>query len=145
MTSIPEVLDALTAIWKTAQPAGLRADQVHDGPVVEYIGTEGVAVGASAEDLSVEFSLPSTDLGGGYGERASITCLAWAGSGDTRMKPLRDRVDAVVDALEQALAADRTLGGVVARAEIASGVLSQQQTGRGALVRAEVRVNVTRF
>jgi hypothetical protein len=145
MTAIPEVLDALTAIWKTAQPAGLRPDQVHDGPVVEYVGTEGVAVGASAEDISVEFALPGADLGGGSGERANVVCLVWAGSGDTICKPLRDRVDAVIDALDQAIADDRSLGGVVSHAWLTSGALSQLQTGRGALVRAEIRVTVTRL
>jgi hypothetical protein len=145
MTAIPEVLDALTAIWRDASPAGLRPDQVHDGPVVEYVGTEGVAVGASAEDLSVEFAQPGADLGGGSGEQATVTCLVWAGSGDTTMKPLRDRVDAVLDALETALAADRTLRGAVSHAWLTSGVLSQLQTGSGALVRAEIRVSVTRL
>jgi hypothetical protein len=145
MTAIPEVLDALTAIWKTAQPAGLRPNQVYDGPVVEYVGTEGVAVGASAEDVSVEFAQPATDVGGGSGERATVTCLVWAGSGDTVFKPLRDRVDAVIDALEQALSADRSLGDVVSHAWLTSGTVSQLQTGRGALVRAEIRVTVTRL
>lgn len=145
MTAIPEVLDRLTAIWQAAQPAGLRPDQVHDGPVTQYVGTEGVAVGASAEDLSVELTQPASDVGGGQGERATVTCMIWSGSGSTTFKPLRDRVDAIQDALEQALATDRTLGGVVSYAELTSGAWSQLQTGNGALVRAEIRVAVTRF
>jgi len=146
VTAIPEVLDALTAIWRTAQPAGLRPDQVHDGPPAgEYTGTEGVAVGASVQDNGVEFTAPAADIGGGSGEEATVTCMAWAGSGDTKMKPLRDRVDAVLDALEQALAEDRTLRGAVSSAWLTSGALVQQQTGRGALVTAEFRINVTRF
>lgn len=146
MTAIPEVLDALTAIWRDAQPAGLRPDQVFDGPIAgEEVGTEGVSVGASTEDLSVEFTQPGADIGGGSGERATVTCLVWSGSGDTAMKPLRDRVDAILDALETALAADRSLRGAVSHAWLTSGALSQLQTGRGALVRAEIRVTVTRL
>lgn len=145
MTAIPEVLDALTAIWRTALPAGLRADQVFDGPPAgEYVGTEGVAVGASIQDNAVEFTQPAADVGGGSAERISVTCLAWSGSGDTAMKPRRDRVDEILGALEQTLSVDRTLGGVVSTAWLTSGALVQQQN-RGALVTAEFRISVTRF
>jgi hypothetical protein len=145
MTAIPEVLDALTAIWRTAQPAGLRTDQVHDGPATEYAGTEGVGVGASIQDNGVEWTEPAADVGGGSAQRITVTCLVWSGSGDTTFKARRDRVDAILDALEQTVAADRSLGGAVSTAWLTSGALVQEQTGRGALVRAEVRLTVTRF
>lgn len=144
MSAVPEVLDALVTAWRNAQDlAGLRPDQVYDGPSVSYVGTEGVAVGASREDNAVEFTYPAAGLGSAA-DRFTITCLAWSGSGDPTMKPRRARVDAILDALEQRLAEDRTLGGVVSQAWITGGSLVQEQN-RGALVTAEFRVSVTRF
>lgn len=148
MSVIPEVLDALVAAWgaaaQTGNLAGLRRDQVYDGPPVTQAGTEGVAVGASVEDNAVEFTAPPSAMDGTTQDQFTITCLAWSGSGDTTFKPRRDQVDAVLDALELALSADRTLGGVVSTAWITSGNWTQTQAS-GALVTCEFRVDFTRF
>lgn len=145
MTAIPEVLDALVAAWRNAQDlAGLRPNQVYDGPSVSYVGTEGVAVGTSREDNAVDFTWPGADLAGGSADRFTIPCLAWSGSGDVAMSPRRARVDLILDALEQHLAQDRTLRGVVSNAWITGGSLTQEING-GALVTVEFRVSVTRF
>lgn len=144
MTAIPEVLDALVAVWRNTQDlADLRPDQVYDGPPVTYIGTEGVSVGASRKDDSVEFTYPPSALDS-TGDRFTISCMAWSGSGDVDMKPRRDRVDAILDALERNLAVDRSLGGVVDQAWIVGGSITQEQD-RGALVIAEFRIQARRF
>lgn len=144
MTAIPEVLDALVTLWRSADNlAGLRPDQVYDGPPITYLGTEGVSVGASRKDDSVEFTLPSAGLGS-TGDRFTISCMAWSGSGDTAMKPRRDRVNEILDGLERYLEQDRSLGGVVDTAWIVGGSFSQEQN-RGALVVADFRIHATRF
>lgn len=145
MSMIPEVLDALVALWRDGAPAGLRADQVFDGPPAgEYVGTEGVAVGASVQDNAVEFTARPADLGWQRSaERCTVPCLVWSGSGDTAMKPHRARVDQILEALDQALVDDRTLGGAVSRIQLVSGALVQQQTGTGALVTVEASLQVS--
>jgi hypothetical protein len=144
VSAIPEVLDALVSVWRnTPDLAGLRPDQIFDGPPATYVGTEGVAVGASIRDESVEFTYPAAGLDS-TGDRFTISCLAWSGSGDTRMKTHRDRVDAILDALESHLDQDRTLGGVVDTAWIVAGSFTQEQN-RGALVTAEFRIQARRF
>jgi hypothetical protein len=60
------------------------------------------------------------------------------------MKTHRDRVDAILDALESHLDQDRTLGGVVDTAWIVAGSFTQEQN-RGALVTAEFRIQARRF
>lgn len=147
MSTIPEVLDALAAKWQTDPPAGLRPDQVFDGPPASaYVGTEGVAVGASLDDDDiVAFTRSVADLRGGAREQYPVTCLAWCGSGDTATKPRRDRVVAIVEALEASLATDLTLGGLVSRVWLASGAFQQRQTGRGVLVTAQFQLDVTRL
>lgn len=145
MTAIPEVLDALVTRWRTAQDlSGLRPDQVHDGPPTTYVGNEGVAVGASRNDNAIEFAQSATDVAGGQADRFRVTCQAWSSSGDIAMKPRRDRVDAIIDALDSHLAVDRTLGGAVSTAWIVGGAFIQEQN-RGALVIAEFSVSVRRF
>lgn len=147
MSTIPDVLDALVAKWKTNPPGGLRPDQVFDGPPAGgYVGTEGVAVGADLEDGNVvSFVRPIADLGGGAREQYPVAGVVWCGSGDTTVKPHRDRVAALLDAVEQSLAADLTLGGLVSRVWLTSGAFQQQQTGRGALVSAQFQLEVTRL
>lgn len=147
MSTIPEVLDALAAKWAANPPAGLRADQIFDGPPAGgYVGTEGVAVGASIDDDDVvAFSRSVADLRGGAREQYTLTCLVWCGSGDVSAKPRRDRVDAVLEALEASLAADLTLAGLVSRVWMTSGAFQQRQTGRGVLVTAQFELDVTRL
>jgi hypothetical protein len=147
MSTIPEVLDALAAKWKADPPVGLRPDQVFDGPPAGgYVGTEGVSVGATFDDDDVvAFTRPIADLRGGAREQYTVTCLTWCGSGDTSTKPRRDRVDAILEALEQSLAADLTLGGLVSRVWMTSGAFQQRQTGRGVLVTAQFQLDVTRL
>jgi hypothetical protein len=147
VSTIPEVLDALAALWKASPPAGLRPDQVFDGPPAGgYVGTEGVAVGASLDDDDVvAFTRSIADLRGGPREQYPVTCLAWCGSGDTETKPRRDRVVAILEALEASLDADLRLGGLVSRAWLSSGAFQQRQTGRGVLVTAQFQIDVTRL
>jgi hypothetical protein len=140
MTAIPAALDALTAIFRVALPGV----PVFDGPAAEYAGTEGASVGASAEDVAIEFDLPAAGLVT-TGERDTVTCMVWSGSGGTVFKPHRDRCDEMVRAVVAALDADPTLGGIVSTAGVSGGMFAQQQTGRGALVVAELRVSLTQF
>jgi hypothetical protein len=140
MTAIPQVLDALVAVLKAALPGV----SVFDGPAAEYAGTEGASVGASTEDVAVEFDLPAAGLVS-TGERDSITCMVWSGSGGTVFKPHRDRCNEMLRAVTQAIEADDTLGGVVSTSGVEGGIFAQQQTGRGVLVVAELRVTTTQF
>ncbi|HLS44289.1 MAG TPA: hypothetical protein VK045_02535 [Ornithinicoccus sp.] len=147
MSTIPAVLDTLVARWTATPPAGLRPDQVFDGPPAGgYVGTEGLAVGASIDDDDVvAFTRAISDLRGGPREQYPVTCLIWCGSGDTATKPRRDRVAAILDALEQTLLDDPTLGGAVSRAWLTGGAFQQRQTGRGVLVTATFQVDITRL
>lgn len=140
MTAIPAVLDALVL----AVSAALPGVQVFDGPAADYAGTEGVSVGASTEDVAVEFEFPAAGLVTS-GERDTVTCMVWSGSGGTVFKPHRDRCNELLAAVVAAVDRDPTLGGVVSDSGASGGMFSQQQTGRGALVVAELRVTVTQF
>lgn len=147
MTATPEVYDALVTSWQLiATDAGLEAGQILDGPATDYVGSEGVAVGATATDTTAEFLYPPSDLGGDSdSEQTTMPCLIWSGSGDTTFKARRDRVKAIYAVLRLDLARDRTIRGTVATAWITGGALDQVQTGRGALVTCEFRIEFRRF
>lgn len=143
MTAIPAVLDALVAAFRAAP--GVSADSVFDGPETAAVRIEGIAVGMSVEDRAVEFTWSYADPGGGDREHGVVSCVAWSGSGDTSFQPHRDRVAELLSAAAAGLAVDRTLGGAVSTAWITGGAFTQEQTGSGALVTAEFRVEFDRF
>jgi hypothetical protein len=139
--AFPQICDALTTLMNNA----LGATRVFDGPQVRQVGPSGVAIGATREDVSSEFTSDSSSLGGDVNQGTTITCLAWAGGGGTVFKPYRDTVRDIVTAASDAIAADRTLGGVVSTADLTGGVWMQEQTGEGAVVTCEFRVYVRKF
>lgn len=143
MSVLPAVLDALVATLQDAP--GLYRVQVVDGPVVDYLNSEGVAVGATRDfDPAVAWSRPPAGLEG-QGEAFDVACLAWSGSGSTVVKPVRDRVDQILDAVDARLAEDRTIAGTVSTAWITAGSYVPEQTGSGAIVYAEFRITCTVF
>jgi hypothetical protein len=139
--AFPEVCDALTAAFSLA----LGADNVFDGPPAQMVRASGLAIGATREDVSSEFSSPPAGLDGTVGEDITVTCLAWSGGGDVVFKPHRDAVNTIMTAVAEQLAADRTLGGVADTAYMTGGTWMQEQTGDGALVTCEFRIVINRF
>jgi len=141
ITSFPAVCDALV----TAMGQVLGTDVVFDGTPVRDVGPSGLAIGTTREDVSSAFSASAADLGGGLSEGLTVTCLAWAGSGDTVFKAARDRVGEIVTATTNRITADPTLGGVVDTADVSGGIWQQEQTGEGALVTCEFRILVQQY
>lgn len=139
--AFPDVCDALTASLGQA----LGVDAVFDGPPPRLVGLAGLAVGATRQDVSSDFTADPADLGGATTESIVIACLAWSADGRVVFKPHRDAVRAIVVAAEEQLAADRTLGGVVDTCDVTGGTWMQEQTGEGALVTCEFRISVRRF
>ena len=150
MSVIPFVLDAIVdALQGSADLAAVlgpgAADRVLDGPAVADLSSpDGVAVGASRQDESIAFQWPAADLVG-IAQHFNINCLAWSGTGSTTFTVCRARVDRILEAVSAALAEDRTLGGLVSQAWITNGLVTQEQTGRGALVVVEFQITVDRF
>ncbi len=145
MTSIaPALLDALLAAFR-AHP-GLHGVRVWDGPALPASDQDTLAVGGAGTERD-DPEVTSVFTNGGLGQRAeavdvAIQVVSW--TGDTDMRPRRERVYAIVTAVDAALGVDRTLGGLVARARLGDSVtLAQNQTESGAeavlefIIRAE--------
>jgi hypothetical protein len=137
----PAVCDALTTML--GQKIG--SSNVYDGPPARFVGSSGLAIGATREDVSSEFNADPAGLGGGVSEGVTVTCLAWAGGGGTVFKPFRDTVRGIVSAVTDVVTADPSLGGVCDTSDITGGTWTQDQTGEGALVACEFRISVRKF
>ncbi len=127
-------VDAVLAVLR-ASPL-LRDVRIWDGPILSGSDLAQLAVGAVAnEDEGGPAAVTSEFVSGGLGrraERVDIGCRVVVWSGDTEMKPVRDRAYGILGAVADALAVDRTAGGVVTQARLGSTVsLAQTQTTDG--------------
>jgi hypothetical protein len=137
-TRTAAVVDALVTALRAALPGGV---EVIDGQPLNLDQPDVIVVGFSADRVAVEVSQQRSDLGGGRSDALSIVCLASAWRGDTSMAAVRDRSVELLTSVQDVLAADRTLGGVVRRVELGYEMsLDQAQTKDGATATVEFTV-----
>lgn len=128
---VPAVLDALVSLWdSTPDLAGL----VQDGPVpIESPGLEILAVGhddADGDGTSTEGLLSAEGMGSRPDrEQFTVSCLVAVVDGANDARAARLRAFDLLSAAAEALAGDRTLGGIVMRAHVQGVSLRQLQTG----------------
>lgn len=148
-SSVPAVITALLAAFRTSAALGLAGVPVRDGPVLTAApDLEAVAVGytgdqardvvagtASPEGLAV---LPDR-------ERYAVTCAIEVIDGEGDLAAARARAYQLHAACGAAIAVDHTLGKVVLRASLGIGSLQQQQAPNGALARVLFPVNVDAY
>lgn len=147
MTTVPSALlglhAAATIATSTLPAPTVRVD---DGPwlakpeeadvvVIGWIPDEGTAV----EYTDAIAGLASSQ------ETYDVTCLASSWSGDTDLVARRGRADSLVEAIRAELKTDRTLGGAVTRARLATLSLDQYQTSSGCEVAIQFVVRVEAF
>lgn len=108
------------------------AVKVDDGPWLNRPEEADIVVigWTPDEGEAVEFSDAIAGLDSSR-ESYTITCLASSWSGEVDMAARRSRVDEIVEAIRGQLRTDRTLGGAVNRARLATLSLDQYQTGSG--------------
>ncbi|MFI6819264.1 hypothetical protein ACIBG7_43235 [Nonomuraea sp. NPDC050328] len=140
ISTVPAVLDALLSLWAKALPGvqvvdGQPLEVEPDVVFVGFTGLPGEPVVTSTRTREQAATLPEH-------EAYAITCLASSLRGETDAKQVRDRVYEMVSALAGELAADPTLGGLVARAELSTESFAQEQTNEGAAATLQFVVNV---
>lgn len=142
MSAIPAFLDAL--VPKLTAAPGMGDVQVVDGPPIDYLRPDVIAVGVSTEDLSVESETADAGLRARR-ERVDVTCLARSWTGDADLAPRRVRAFAMVTAVETVLADDPTVGGSVTRARLTSAVYTPVRNREGVGAFVEFRIQVDAF
>jgi hypothetical protein len=145
-SAIPAALDGLITLCRAQAVPGGALDKVivFDGPPLGDPSDQLMLfLGDTPEDeQSVTGQQQFAQLGGSArDERISIYCTAVARSGDTDMRAERQRVFAILGAVENLLrpglpGADPTLGGAALYSQLATDlVLSQFRTSGGALAK----------
>lgn len=133
MAVVPDTIDALYAVLKAA--TGLRNVQILDGPQAVWPNKEFIVVGLSPEDPTVSATRQPAGLSmGSTTETVDITCMARSWTGDTAIKPCRDRAYEMVAAAQTAVDADPSLGGACSHAEVTGSVYAPSQGTRGVVV-----------
>lgn len=141
---IPGMTDNFVKMLQAGE-LGQTNTVILDGPSPSDTSMSGIAVGASVDDPSGEFSMPVAAIQGDSGQRYALRCLAWARSGETVWQRTRNRCADIVRLAEATLATDRTIGGSVSSAFIAGGTFDQQMGESGMLVLCEFRIEAVRF
>jgi hypothetical protein len=124
--------------------------RVFDGPSSSTdrpYAARSVTVAAAFEDDQDAVSVTRTESG--YGSRiteeAVIACSVYAGSGDLSVDRLRADAAGILQAIDDALTADRFLGGRVARARIDGGRWVQGADDQGVGVYIGFTVSLLRL
>ncbi|MEV6737879.1 hypothetical protein AB0N14_13490 [Streptomyces sp. NPDC051104] len=135
-SKVPAAIDGLVAAF-TDWP-GLAGVTVRDGPSTSQATLmEVVSVGYTGgeEEIDAESALVGEGLGGSPDrEQLTIRCAAAVLRGGDDIVGARARAFQLLSEAGAAIAANRTLGGAVMRARVASHSLSQSLTQQGAQV-----------
>ncbi|MFI1767520.1 hypothetical protein ACH41H_36485 [Streptomyces sp. NPDC020800] len=133
-SKLPDSIDALVQIFTVAE--GLNGVTIRDGASVSQARiTEVVTVAYTGEDgaSDAEALVQREGLGGNPDrEQLTIRCVAAVLTGGTNLKAARARAYELFTAAATAIAADRTLGGVVMSAMVSAHQLTQGQIDQGA-------------
>jgi len=138
VTAFPAAVDGLLALLRSS--ADLTGVRIDDGPwlarpaepdviAIGWLPTEGPTVSWVAEPADFNNDRQVFEVEG----------LASAWDGGTVMKTVRDRADALLEGIRNALRTDPTLGGAVSRARLNTVSAAQYQTEDG----CECAVNFT--
>lgn len=130
MSSIPTVLDALIARIGFLLPDA----QVSDGPAVQWLNEDTIVIGWSPDRSGITVDIDREGLGGDQRERYDVACVISSVSGNTDIKPLRDRAFALYATIASDLKRHPTLNGVALSVRPSVADLDQAQTSDGAEV-----------
>jgi hypothetical protein len=148
-SSVPAVIAALAAAFRTSTGLGLAGVPVRNGPeLTAEPSLEAVAVGYTGnqdEDVVTGTATPEGLAVLPDRERYTVMCCVEVLDPDRDPAPAMPRAYQLHAACGAAIAADHTLGKTVLRAAAGFGSLRQKQTADGALARVVFPVTVDAY
>lgn len=148
---VPEVIDRLVLMFSEALiaegPNG-RPVEVLDGQPVSTTDDDVLAVGFTGDpnEPAVEVTRTKEQLAIDPDREAfEIICLVSSWRGDDSMKQVRDRVYHFLNLINDALMEDPTLDGLVARINLRTEALAQEQTDKGPVATARFVIGVDAY
>jgi hypothetical protein len=140
VSTVPAAIDAVIAAVRAALPGV----QVWDGPPVGDEEDVRVVIGWSRNRpvTSVSRTDETFETTTGITERYDIPGAAISYSGDPDLKPRRDAVYALVEAIAGAVAVDAAIGALNATASLTVENLTQEKAGTGVQALCDFTVTV---
>lgn len=117
---------------------------VLDGPSIDDIGQDVVAIGISAEDLSMDSSFEIAGLCTDR-ETFDLVCLVRSWTGDADLSARRARCFELFRSIAELIKSDPRLGNTVARARIAGISYNPARLPEGAVASLTFRVRIEAF
>lgn len=143
-TAIPAAIDALIA--RLAATQELRGVQIIDGPPIEDVQQDVIAIGLSPDTLDISTQATVTDLAG-LNDEETFEILgftrSWSGDGD--LGPRRAKAFELLDGVQTAIKSDLTLGGVVGRARLSRAVYVPIRAAEGVIVTVPFFIEVNTY
>lgn len=151
MASVSVLDDVLAALLTIFQAAVGTSVPVYDGlPATSAVDLDFVLVGddgdpANSDQPAGTITQERVELDGRVTEVGDVTCCVISQTGDDDLPGRRASSRALMLAVETAIRADRTLGGVVTRSNVADVTLWQARNERGSVVRRVFTVHYDAF
>lgn len=148
---VPDTIDRLVRLFSDALEPESTDDhpiQVLDGQPVTTTEDDVVAVGFTGDsnEPAVEVTRTREQLTADPDrESFEVVCLMSSWRGDDSMKQVRDRVYHFLDLINDALMEDPTLDGLVARINLRTEALAQEQTSEGPVATIRFVVGVDAY
>ncbi len=117
---------------------------VLDGPSIDDIGQDVVAIGISAEDLSMDSSFETAGLRTDR-ETFDLVCLVRSWNGDADLAPRRARAFELFRSIGEIVKTNPRLDNTVARARIAGISYTPARLPEGAVASLTFRVRIEAF
>lgn len=143
-TCIDTSIQALHGLVTTKFEAEEPDVDVLDGPSIDDIGQDVVAIGISAEDLTSDSSLETAGLGTDR-ETFDLVCLVRSWNGDSALEPRRARAFQIFRSIADLIKLDPRLGNAVARARIVGISYNPARLPEGAVASLTFRVRIEAF
>lgn len=142
MAVLPEAIDKLVELFEVGFRLEYPNTQVLDGPEIDDIGTDVVAVGLNAEDLATTATVSFAGMEARQ-ERLDINCLIRSWTGDPDLAERRRVAFAMFDLAREIVRTNHTLGGVVTHAYLAgySYLPSRLPEGAVATIAFSIRID----
>lgn len=143
-TVIDTALTALVQIL-TTNMANIDPDvQVLDGPSIDDVGRDVIAIGMTAESTSTDATERIAGLAVVH-ETFDVECLVRSWNGDHDLSSRRHRAFQILDEVMGIVHDDNTLGGAVTRARLARTDYHPSRIPEGAVASVTFRIRIEAF
>lgn len=144
ISSIASAIDSLISLVDSEVRATDPDVDVLDGPDVDDVGRDVIAIGISGEDFNTDADVIHAGLGT-HRETYDLICMVRSWSGDSELAPRRLRAFQLFHIVSRVVRSNPQLNGTVAHARISSVTYAPARLPEGAVASVTFRVRIDAF